>query len=420
MSDHKSYDDYLDLHGDGRIILYKRKKLGNQIWNTRLKIPQTKGYVIRSCRTTDEYAARRFAEDLYYELEGKSRRGEVIQSPSFADVFGEWKKDYPIEMRGRTQQYIDGNIRRGELYLAPFFGKTSMDQINERLMSSYFLNRRSSENGSPPENVTLRHEATVLRHILRYARTKGYIPAVPPIPQPKMKVNPRPDIPRQEWRKLYTYLRTYVSQSQDKRRYRERLYLQNWILILANTGMRVGELRRVRWRDVSQVSTIDGESRLSFRVVGKTGERVVISNRGVEEYVSRLWKFRTEEKGMTKNKGDKPSLDEFVMCSRDGKPIGSFKKGFERVLTECGVLYDGNGKKRVPYSLRHTYATMRISEGVNVYQLASNMGTSVDMIEMYYGKKRNTGPRNVSEVTKITTPRGTPVKSDDDNPFWLS
>ena len=60
---------------------------------------------------------------------------------------------------------------------------------------------------------------------------------------------------------------------------------------------------------------------------------------------------------------------------------------------------------------------MRISEGRNVYQLASNMGTSVDMIEMYYGKKRNTDPRNVSEVTKITTPRGThQVKGDDENP----
>ena len=32
-------------------------------------------------------------------------------------------------------------------------------------------------------------------------------------------------------------------------------------------------------------------------------------------------------------------------------------------------------------SLRHTYATMRIAEGVSVFQLAANMGTSVEMLD---------------------------------------
>ena len=417
MSEHMSYDNYTDLRGDGSIVLYKRKDHETSNWNVRLKIPGSTGYVIRSSKTSDDHNARRFAEDLYYELEGRSRRGEVIQSPSFRKVVSEWKEVYPIEMRGRSKSYINGNIRKSELYLEPFFGKTPVDQINERLMSDYFLHRRSGERIL--SNVTLRHEATVLRHIFKFARTRGYIPAIPDIPQPKMKVSPRPDIPLREWRKLYTYLREYVSQSQDKRRYRERLYLQNWILILANTGMRVGEFRSVRWRNVGQVSTEDGDSRVSFRVSGKTGERIVVSNKGVEEYVSRLWKFRTEEEGMNKNGGDTPSLDEFVICNRDGDRIGSFKKGFQRVLSECGVLFDDNGQKRVPYSLRHTYATMRISEGVNVYQLASNMGTSVDMIEMYYGKKRTTDPRNVSEVTKVKYGSGKIAKRKNDEPPWL-
>jgi integrase len=58
-------------------------------------------------------------------------------------------------------------------------------------------------------------------------------------------------------------------------------------------------------------------------------------------------------------------------------------------------------KKRVPYSLRHTYATMRISEGVSVFQLAANMGTSVEMIESFYGKKRMRDPKMATEVTKF-------------------
>ncbi len=133
---------------------------------------------------------------------------------------------------------------------------------------------------------------------------------------------------------------------------------------------------------------------------------------GVEEYLKRLWDHRTTELGKT------PPPDEVVFCGRSGRSIQTFKKGFQRVLTECGILYQEDGKKRVPYSLRHTYATMRIMEGVNIYQLASNMGTSIDMIEMYYGKKRTSDPLNVTEITKMTS-RSRKGDKDPDRP-WLN
>lgn len=61
---------------------------------------------------------------------------------------------------------------------------------------------------------------------------------------------------------------------------------------------------------------------------------------------------------------------------------------------------DNRGYRRTPYSIRHTYITMRLMEGVNVYQLASNAGTSIEMIENYYGHLRNRDPNVVSEITK--------------------
>ena len=84
-----------------------------------------------------------------------------------------------------------------------------------------------------------------------------------------------------------------------------------------------------------------------------------------------------------------------------GRPIGSFKKGFEQVLDEAGVLRGSDGKKRVPLLSQATYATMRISEGVSVFQLAAYMGTSVEMIESFYGKKRMRDPKMATEVTKF-------------------
>ena len=73
-TEHKTYDDYHDLRGDGRIVMYKRRDHHNPRWNVRIKVPGKTGYVVKSCKTTDFHEARRFSEDLYYELEGRSRR----------------------------------------------------------------------------------------------------------------------------------------------------------------------------------------------------------------------------------------------------------------------------------------------------------------------------------------------------------
>ena len=79
-------------------------------------------------------------------------------------------------------------------------------------------------------------------------------------------------------------------------------------------------------------------------------------------------------------------------------PIGSFKKGFETVLKEAGIEHDRYGEKRTIYSLRHTYATFQLQDGVNHYALARNMGTSVKMLEQFYGHVANRAM--ASELTK--------------------
>jgi integrase len=55
-------------------------------------------------------------------------------------------------------------------------------------------------------------------------------------------------------------------------------------------------------------------------------------------------------------------------------------------LLKYAELRDGpSGIPRTTYCFRHTYATFRLSAGVDVYLLAQQMGTSVKMIEQHYG-----------------------------------
>ena len=60
--------------------------------------------------------------------------------------------------------------------------------------------------------------------------------------------------------------------------------------------------------------------------------------------------------------------------------------------------FDSHGNRRTIYSLRHTYATFRLQEGVHQYVLAKNMGTSVAMLEKHYGHTSNVA--SADELTK--------------------
>ncbi|MCK3727787.1 hypothetical protein MZO47_24115, partial [Escherichia coli] len=65
-----------------------------------------------------------------------------------------------------------------------------------------------------------------------------------------------------------------------------------------------------------------------------------------------------------------------------------FPKGhrelFNAILDEEELKFDREGNRRTAYSLRHTYICLRLMEGADIYQIAKNCRTSVEMIEKYY------------------------------------
>ena len=54
------------------------------------------------------------------------------------------------------------------------------------------------------------------------------------------------------------------------------------------------------------------------------------------------------------------------------------------ILDEEGLKFDREGNRRTAYSLRHTYICLRLKEGADIYQIAKNCRTSVEMIEKFY------------------------------------
>ena len=178
-STHTHYLGYRDIRGDGRIVLYKRADHRNPKWTARLKVPNVPGFVVRSCKTTDDFEARRFAEDLYYELEGRSRRGESIRAPSFRRVFELWAGTQTVDQQDRTEKYINGNVRRLELWAVQRLGDHRIDLVTENVVSDYMEWRLAQPR--KPALSTLRNERTALNQLFKFAKRKGYIREIPEI-----------------------------------------------------------------------------------------------------------------------------------------------------------------------------------------------------------------------------------------------
>jgi hypothetical protein len=81
--------------------------------------------------------------------------------------------------------------------------------------------------------------------------------------------------------------------------------------------------------------------------------------------------------------------DEKVFSLPDGKAIASQKKAFEALLKACGFAYDGPEDRHTLTSLRHSYATFRLTskrgKRASMRALAKQMGTSERMIHRHYG-----------------------------------
>jgi integrase len=79
-------------------------------------------------------------------------------------------------------------------------------------------------------------------------------------------------------------------------------------------------------------------------------------------------------------------VDRLVFCYADGRTPHRMEGVFRKLMRESNLAKDVAGRNRTLYSLRHTYATFALAEGVDIHTLARQMGTSVAMLERHYSK----------------------------------
>jgi integrase len=135
---------------------------------------------------------------------------------------------------------------------------------------------------------------------------------------------------------------------------------------MVNTGLRPDEALRLEYRDVAiETDEATRERILVIEVRGKRGVGYCKSMPGAVQPFRRL---------KERNQG-KPTDRLFPNLQREL---------FNSLLEELDLKKDREGQPRTFYSLRHTYICFRLMEGADIYQIAKNCRTSVEMIENFY------------------------------------
>ena len=196
---------------------------------------------------------------------------------------------------------------------------------------------------------------------------------IPELKNKGAKGERRPYFTLDEYQKLYRFMRTWCKDTNRQDSLEMRELLRDYVLILVNTGMRPGtETYNLKWTQIEEFES-NNIKFLRFWVSGKTGERELIARHNVRRYLDRI-----------KSRFEHVKPDDYVFRLRSGKRTYSMNATFEICLESAELLKDRHGANRTLYSLRHTYATFQILNGVDYHALSKNMGTSIGMLEKHY------------------------------------
>ena len=196
----------------------------------------------------------------------------------------------------------------------------------------------------------------------------------------------RPDFTREEYATLIRKLPSWIDAGREGKSRDMRHLLRDYILILANTGMRHGtEAENLCWKHISLFED-KGLKYLEMSVTGKTGRRDIICRAGTINYLKRIQSRCPDIADMSFEQLIKSKLDVPVFRLPDGTASANLRQTFKIFMKDTGLLTcPRTGQDRTLYSLRHTYATFSLlNDGMDVHTLAVQMGTSILMIERHY------------------------------------
>lgn len=429
---------------DGRLQVYRRAE--GKTWQCAARVGGER--FRESTHETELARAKDVAEEWYLDLRGRLRNGQIVKKEkTFGEAAEDYMRHARVlAATVRSPAYILNMELRMNASILPFFGKVALSDVNRGLVLSYRVkraedsiaktlakalakidreervalaghpspeqaarirmqmsDRRASAKGKPIARSTMNHELVHIRQVLKHAEGMGWLSHLPNLEMPyksQTKRERRAWFSPDEYKQLYTATGRKAADGGGRSGWRERYQeLHDLVLFMANTGLRPDEALRLEFRDVAiEEDYATKQTILVIDVRGKTGTGYCKSMPGavfpfkrIRERRSqqllhppKVWPKRSRSEGPTKHRAVPVAQEPRELRPTDRLFNAFNRDAFNAILREENLKFDRDGRVRTLYSLRHTYISMRLMEGANVYQIANNCRTSVQMIEQFY------------------------------------
>ncbi len=301
----------------------------------------------------------RDATALDGEMKRKKAMGELItheRGTIRLDDFWElyWRNHAEVHTTERTR---DNYARLWRKHIQPEFGASRL-RVIDREMVAAFVSKLSKKGLAP---VSVRMIVAVFKSAMQKAVEWGYI-----------SMNPAAGV-RQP--KLVKQRESIALQQDQVEALRAELDLRSSTVVamLAGAGVRPGELRALRWRDVRDSGAIIVEFGASRNNLGPTKTNSKRAVTMLEPYLRpalAAWRLASAHTGP--NDLVFPAVNGSTVWTDNGWRL--WQRGtFARAADRAGL------QGLVPYDLRHTWVSHRIAERADIYRVAREAGHSVQL-----------------------------------------
>jgi integrase len=159
-------------------------------------------------------------------------------------------------------------------------------------------------------------------------------------------------------------------------------------LTLAYTGLRIGELCALKWRDVDFENKTLSVTKTLYNPTNKVSVYKLLPPKTKESkrvididdiVIAELKKHQTKQKGVKMKNGDKYHNKEFVFVNKKmpgyPEPIHTFNNRMNRLLK----IAELNGEL-TPHSLRHTHTSLMAEAGATLPEIMDRLGHKDDKV----------------------------------------
>ena len=374
-----------------------RKVPGSKNWRIEIWVSEEKKYLMVTSGTDDIEIAEEKARELSYEIRIKIREGQSVFPQNFETVSTKWYEWIKEQNKSKLISdhmlaVYDGSYR---LHILPYFKGYRVDAIDKEAMNGFVRNRIAGK----PSGSAISRDKTTIKVIFTWLMEKGLYKR-PVLPEFIIPTNYVIDAQAtyflsEEIPILLANLSEWVSKAlhgDDREEEYKREVLNIFVKFMLEFGSRTNDRHYLRWRDIKCELTKEGRRK------HKEG----IETKGSKDYICQAF---LSGKRTARKRGSWCSapgaiwweLDYFryqiseydkeedlVFCFEKDKPA-KMDKMFAKFLEHYKMRLDTQGNARTLYSLRHTYITKKMNEGVAIDKIAKQCRTSVQQIEKTYG-----------------------------------